>query len=172
MKYKFKDIEQWARTNRRLTMLPKEFFIPSELEVEDMFFEEDKIEVLFAQDASGSCWHLKDRFFKAGASLPEKRFIVDYVTFDTKVFETSIKSRKIYGGGGTSFSCIEEYIQRKLRSGKMKKYSTVFLITDCFGDKVHPQFPDKWHIFMTENHSDPSYYFPQNCHFYNLRDFE
>lgn len=159
------DEEQWARRNRRLEFMSNDFMIPSTQEVEE--YEKDRIKVFFFQDTSGSCSGFIDRFFNAAKSLPPDRFDVKMHCFDTRVFETTLESRKLYGFGGTSFSCIERYLQDYIKKNN-EKYPTVFVITDGYGDTINPQFPKKWHWFI-----DGSFYLiPKESNKYNLKDFE
>jgi len=162
-----KDIEQWAVMNRRFSMLPTNMFLPTEMEVDDNVTDEKKIKVWFFQDTSGSCSHLVDRFFKAAMSLPEDRFDVKMHCFDTKVYETNLKSQKLYGFGGTTFSCIERYIQSvKHKEGGYPE--AVFVITDGYGDHVQPEKPEKWYWFID---GDP-YLIPAKSHKFELKNFE
>ena len=91
---KDKDQEQWATIDRRLNAMSRHMFLPSEREIEEAD-DNKKIDVYFYLDTSGSCGHLKDRFFTAAMSLPEERFNVRLFCFDTKVEETTIESKKI-----------------------------------------------------------------------------
>lgn len=172
-KPKDKDVEQWARLSRRLSLLPNNMFLPSDMEVDDEDFEKGKIDVFFFLDTSGSCWGLKDRFFEAALSLPEDRFNVRLFCFDTEVKETTLESRQVYGGGGTAFDIIETHIQSI--AGKDKYPEAVFVITDAMGNRVQPQFPKKWYWFITQLNSYRSYarsYIPEDCHLFNLEDYE
>ena len=181
---KDKDVEQWARLNRRMVMLPRNMFLPTEMEVEDDEKEKTKIDVWFYLDTSGSCWGLKDRFFTAALSLPTDRFNVRLFCFDTKVEETTLESRKMYGGGGTAFDILEAEIQNELRKGggtkktldgkevpMIVKYpEAVFVITDGYGTTIKPEKPDKWYWFITEG--GVKSYIDRGCNFFNLNDFE
>lgn len=165
VKQSHRDIDQWARLNRRLSMLSKNMFLPSEMEIEDFNKEKNKIEVYFFLDTSGSCWGLKDRFFSAAQSLSEKKFKIHLCCFDTTVQETSLESRKIYGGGGTSYDILEKYLQ------KMPKYPEgVFVITDGYGDNINPKKPQNWHWFLTKY--SIKHFIPKKCNIYELSDFE
>jgi predicted metal-dependent peptidase len=164
-----KDNEQWARINRRFVMLPDDMFLPSEMEVEEIEKEKHKIEVWFFQDTSGSCSGFAKRFFRAAESLPKDRFNVRMHCFDTRVYETSLVERKLYGFGGTSFTCIENYIQRTIAKEGIKYPKAVFVITDGDGNKVHPQMPEVWHWFLSCN--DKSC-IPKESKTYLLRNFE
>lgn len=166
---KDKEIEQWARLNRRLAMLPKDMFLPSEMEIEDEDREKTRISVYFFMDTSGSCWGLKDRFFAAVESLDPKRFDVRLLCFDTTVQETTLASKKIYGGGGTSFNILEKFIQQDVAAGKPYP-KAVFVMTDGYGDTIKPEKPDRWYWFLTEGGSRSC--IDRNCIFHNLGDFE
>jgi len=163
------EIQQWTRTNRRMAILPKDLILPSDVEMDDFHIDRSRVDVFFFLDTSGSCWDLKDRFFAAAETLPETRFNVRLFCFDTNVEETTLASRKIYGGGGTSFRIIESHIQ-KLISTNGCKYPEVFIITDGWGDVVKPKFPQKWHWFLTDNGSNN--YLPKESNIYNLKDYE
>lgn len=179
-----KEIEQWARLNRRMAMLPRDMFLPSDMEIEEEADEKTRIDVWFFLDTSGSCWGLKDRFFAAAMSLPTERFNIRLFCFDTTVEETTLESKKIYGGGGTSFSILEQAIQKELKEGggikttkdgkqvqKIRKYpEAVFVITDGYGDRIAPEKPDKWYWFITSGGSRS--YIHKDCNFFNLDDFE
>lgn len=159
--------EQWQKQHRRMVNMPKDFLIPSEHEIEE--YEKKRIPVWFFQDTSGSCAHLADRFFTAALSLPEDRFIVKMHCFDTRVFETDLKSKKLYGFGGTSFTCIEQYIQDQMRTTKCRYPDACFIITDGMGDRVHPEKPARWFWFLSEQYLDC---IPKESKTYDLKDFE
>lgn len=169
-----RDCQQWARLNRRFQFLPSNLFLPSEMEV-DVFAEDKKrILVHFFLDTSGSCWNLKDRFFKAAESLPKQSFEVRLFCFDTKVQETTLESRKIYGGGGTRFDIIETEIQKE--KNKIQKYpEAVFVITDGYGNKVEPENPQVWYWFISNTnpkHNPAKKYAPKECNFFSLIDYK
>lgn len=181
---KDKDIEQWARINRRLVLLPTDMFLPSEMETDEADHEKTQIDVWFFLDTSGSCWSLKDRFFEAASTLSKERFHVRLFCFDTTVQETTLASRRIYGGGGTSFSILEKAIIQELNSSneykqlndksKVKKISkypeAIFVITDGYGDVIRPSKPENWHWFIT--YDGTNNYIDKKCNLYNLGDFE
>lgn len=161
--------EQWARMNRRMASFSYgNMFLPAELDVEDMVL--DKISVWFFQDTSGSCVHLVDRFFKAAKSLPPEVFNVKMHCFDTQVYETSLKSKRVEGFGGTSFDIIEEYIQTYIKKNNEPYPNAIFIITDGYGNEVRPKVPSNWYWFLTEDSSD-QYVHPKS-HKFNLEDFE
>lgn len=167
-KPEFKDMEQWARINRRFVMLADDLLLPTDMEVEDDY-EKNKIEVWFFQDTSGSCSGYINRFFTAAESLPEDRFDIKLHCFDTRVFETTLESKKLFGFGGTSFHILEDYIQQYIKKNEVPYPEAVFVITDGFGTKVFPKKPENWHWFLTTNYTSC---IPSTCNIYNLRDYE
>lgn len=162
-----KEIEQWARVNRRFATIKNGLIIPSQMETEDYDF--NKILVWFFQDTSGSCYGYADRFFKAALSLPDDKFSVRLFCFDTQVYETSLKTKELRGFGGTSFACIENYIQIEMSKKKLQYPKAIFIITDGYGDNVHPQIPRNWYWFLTENYR---YCIPKESNVYMLKDYE
>lgn len=162
-----KEEEQWTRKNRRMAaMSASDLMLPTDYEIEHE--EKHKIGVWFFQDTSGSCAHLADRFFAAAASLDPARFDVEMHCFDTQIYKTDLKSKKLYGFGGTAFDIIENYIQQKVKEGK-RYPSAVFIITDGYGNYVNPQFPEKWYWFLSEDYKQC---IPKTCNTYMLRDYE
>jgi len=154
--YKYED--SWRQEHRRLS----QYDVPANLELH----QKNKIKVWFFLDTSGSCEHLAPRFMKAAASLPTDRFDVKLFCFDTKVYPTSLKDGKLYGFGGTRFSCIEQYIQ----SNSDVYPKAVFVITDGFGDKVNPELPKNWHWFICQGGS--AELIPALSKQYKLEDYE
>jgi predicted metal-dependent peptidase len=170
IKYDDIEVENWIRKNRRMHMLPSNLIIPSDYEIEDRYNEPKKLDVYFFLDTSGSCWHLKDRFFSAAESLPPNRFNVRLFCFDTDVQETTLESKKIYGGGGTCFKVIEKHIQM-IMSKENKKYpDAVWIVSDGYGTNHIPQHPERWKWFLTE-YSINTYLHQSSEKFY-LKDYE
>lgn len=167
-----RDEEQWLRLNRRLTFvdLGSDFFLPSEMELEEIEFEKNKVHVLMFLDTSGSCYHLGNRFFKAAASLPPDRFELSLYCFDTRVYKTDLKSRKLYGFGGTSFVPIKEEVEKYAKKNK-KFPDGIFIITDGDAEHIYSvTMPARWHWLLTDGGSRSS--IPPECNKYNLREFE
>jgi predicted metal-dependent peptidase len=161
------DKEQWARQHRRHQLLEPTMFLPSDMEIEDINLVKDKIDVYFFMDTSGSCLYLKDRFFQAARSLDPKRFNIRLFCFDTVVHETTIESRKIYGGGGTCFRIIENFIQQQKKDGSYP--DAVWVITDGYGTNVSPEKPDRWYWFVSDFGTE--HYIPQKSKRFLLKDF-
>lgn len=162
--------EQWVRRARRFTTVDPDLLIPSEDFVET--YAKDKIDVFLFMDASGSCWNYQDRFLKAAKSLNPLVFNVKLFNRSTVVRE--FKDETTHGGGSDDFRCMEEYIQKCIKEGKLQKYpSLVFHITDgydCSGVKMSCQFPKRWHWFLAPNGT--SEWIPKDCHIHKLEDFE
>ena len=170
MKRNDKIHDQWARINRRFVALSKDMFIPTEMEIDSYENEKHRIKVLFFLDTSGSCSHLADRFWKAAKSLPEERFELQLCCFDTQVYETSLKSGKLYGFGGTSFHILEDYVQKYRKEKNKDKYpDAIFILTDGYGTPVNPEFSKRWYWFLSENYRAC---IPKDCHIYALKDYE
>lgn len=164
-----KNHEQWARLNRRFQFLPGELFLPSEMEVEEINRDKNRIKVFFFLDTSGSCASLADRFFHAADSLPSDRFEIQLFCFNTKVYEVDIKTRELNVGGGTRFNIIESAIQSYIKKKDEKYPEAVFVITDGWGNKVVPTQPERWFWFLSEWKTN---LIPHESHKYNLKDFE
>jgi len=160
-------IEQWAKKNRRFSEGMTNLMIPADVEYEGK--DEQRIDVVFYQDFSGSCFHLKDRFFKAAMSLPKDRFNVILKCFDTECHFVDPKDPDLVGGGGTSFAILERDVQIMIKDGTLKRHpDAIFVITDGYGDLLSPQFPSKWYFFLSEN---VRYCLPKESQILMLEDF-
>lgn len=162
--------ERWDRTSLRYSNLTNNIKLPSYHWIFDEFYKNDMIEVFFFMDNSGSCYHLANRFFSAAKSLDPKKFKIRLFSFDAYVQELNINKSTIYGGGGTRFDIIENKIQNIIIKEKIKYPDAVFIITDGYGNNVYPEFPKKWHWFLTTHNS--TYCIPSESLIYNLEDFE
>jgi len=167
----YKEVDQWVHRNRRFTMVDTGLLLPTEYEVLDQFEEQDLIDAWFFQDTSGSCSGYKDRFFAIAESMPEDKFNMRLFCFDTKVYETDLKSKKLYGFGGTYFHIIEEFIQAELaKTPKLKYPDAVFVVTDGYGSDVRPAKPKNWHWILTPDASKGN--IPAECNTYDLAKYE
>lgn len=164
------DKEQWVRRARRFTTINKDLLIPSEASEEA--YAKDKIDVLFFMDASGSCWDYQDRFFAAAKSLNPAVFTAHLLARSTEVRE--MKENTSHGGGSDDFRCMENYILKQIKEGKLKKYpSLVFHVTDgydCSGVMMTCKYPKRWHWFITPNGTHR--WIPKECYIHDLKDFE
>ena len=163
------DLELWTRDNRRISAMAGELMLPAT--VSEVVPIRDRVDVWFFQDTSGSCVDLAKRFFAAAASIPEDRFRIRMFCFDTKVYETSLKSGKLYGFGGTAFQPMEDAIQGIIQREPKTKYpQAVFVVTDGEAwDKMHCEYPERWHWFLT--YKNLKCIPPQSKH-YLLQDYE
>ena len=167
---------QWARENRRFVALnSNEVFFPQLAEVEGRTNE--KVNLMFFLDSSGSCIHLINRFFEAATSIDPEKFNIRTFLRDTRVkevFPHEYKTLTFNGGGSDDFRCMEKFIQKELQEGKISKYpDAVFHITDggdCSGEMIKPQYPERWHWFLTEN--SQKNWIPTKSKIWKLKDFE
>lgn len=165
----FDTFEHWLRCNRRMSMLPEDIFLPNEFEMQEAP-EKNKIELFLFLDTSGSCRGLAERFWRAYKSIPSDRFIKKCFGFSFTPYPINEENNTLRGFGGTSFSSIEKYIQEQITSGSISKYpDIVFIITDGEGDPVQPEFPERWHWYLSQNYSC---YIPKGSYTYQLSDFE
>lgn len=170
MRYKTDDhsIEQWVKQNRRTELLDNDLLLPSDHDEE--YNKNDRIQVFFFLDTSGSCIGLKDRFFKAAESLPDDKFIIKLFCFDTKVFDLDINQKQVYGGGGTQFQILETRIQQEMKKIGCKYPEAVFVISDGYStDTLRTMHPKKWYWFLTTNYK---HCIPRDSNIYNLNNFE
>lgn len=164
---KEREFTQWVRANRRLAFIDSKLLLPSDAEVIDRDFY--KYNIWLFLDYSGSCSHLKDIFFKASNTFDPRRFNVKKFAHTTEVGEFIGDTCKVYGGG-TNFSCIENYIQSQIRAEKLKAYpDAVFHFTDGYGYNFSNPHPERWHVFLTDNGTKT--YHPAKTNFFYLKDY-
>lgn len=162
--------ESWVRENPRYRALPKHMALPG-TGWED-YMGKNKIKVWLFQDTSGSCVHLLQRFYNAALSIPEDRFEVKLFCFDTRSYPISTEEAKkgvLKGGGGTCFVCIEDQIQKYITQNNEKYPAAVFIVTDGYASQVHPEHPERWHFFLSENYRQC---IPPESKVHMLSDFE
>lgn len=164
--------DQWVHKNRRFSMVGNDsMYLPTEYETLNRKPGIDKIEVWFFQDTSGSCSGYTDRFFGIAEGMPLDKFNMRMFCFDTKVYETNLIDRKLYGFGGTYFSILEERIQEELANDPKFRYpEAVFVVTDGYGNDIVPDKPKNWHWILTPDGSRDC--IPEDCSFYDLADYE
>lgn len=162
------EVEKWGPINRSLACLSNGLMLPAE--TDDYVRRKDKIDLWFFQDTSGSCLSYTERFFKAALSIPEDRFRIRTFCFDTRVYEVDFKKGELKGFGGTAFDVIEDEIQRIIKKENCDYPQSVFLITDGYGNSVSPEYPKRWHWFLT--HGGSKHCIPNTCNTYSLADYE
>lgn len=137
-----KSDEQWLTKPRRMSSFDPDFFLP--FEQEEIFYEKNRFNTWFFLDCSGSCYDYASKFFNATSAVPEEHFDTRIFTFDTQVKEVEKEDNELFGFGGTSFSCLEKYIQSQILKNKIKYPDLIFILTDGYGDMVVPQYPKRW----------------------------
>lgn len=165
-KRKLFDASNWASTDRRYTDILSrgDFILPGTREMQHD--NKNRIKLFMFLDTSGSCAHLADRFFNVARTIDEAYFDLHLVCFDTKTYPTHVKTRELFGFGGTCFKVIPRYIAAQ---GKCRY--AVFVVTDGWGSHPEIAIADrrKYHWFLTENYTK---YIPEGCFTYDLRNFE
>jgi len=160
--------EQWLRSSRNHSLLERCLFIPSEIETYQTVKSEFKTDVFFFMDTSGSCYSQIERFFSAANGLNKHKFNVRTFCFDTQVKEVFLKEKRMYGGGGTSFSVLENFVKKEIKSLSCL-HPHIFVLTDGYGDNFKASHPKKWHWFIMEN--GITSYIDNNCTIHNLESF-
>ena len=154
-------VEQWVFPNNRSVFLRNDCIPQSAWGLPSI---EDKLDLVFFIDLSGSCTTFRGRFLKAAQSIPTERFNIKVFSFDTKVYPVDMKRRTAKGGGGTSFSVLERFLKQQGRYPDM-----VFCLTDGEGDPIFPEKPKNWIWFLTEEGTSE---YIKNMQYFNLSDFE
>lgn len=161
------ELDAWNKEDRRLLFMSKDIMMPGR----EYDYKKTRIPIFLFMDTSGSCVHYADRFWRAAHTMDPKKFDIRLFCFDTRTYETTLKSKQLYGFGGTRFDIIEERIQETMKTEDIKYPKAVFVITDGYGNRVIPEKPERWHVFYTD---DTMYdrCFPSQCKSYKLSDFE
>jgi len=171
MKEEYKVIDQWIFKNRRFNMINTGLMLPTEYETLEKEKFEEKFEVWFFQDTSGSCSGYTDRFFSIAEGMPLDKFNMRMFCFDTKVYETSLESRKLYGFGGTYFHILENHVMEEFDKDPNFHYpDAIFVVTDGYGSDIVPSMPENWHWILTPGASKGN--IPDACNFHDLANYE
>lgn len=166
-KKKKEDIEfhnQWAYPNSRVAAVSPGLILPAE----KMILESGRTHSFWLfLDISGSCVELAPQFFQIAKSIP-RTFDVKCFLFDTNTYPFDpFKECNIRHGGGTSFRCIEERIQREMQEKKCKYPEFVVVITDGEGGEISPKHPERWSFFLAPQRCN---YSRNNGHLATIRD--
>ncbi len=132
----------WLREDTRLTgdLDNSSFRLPAKGPAE---VKNKKPEIWLFVDVSGSCYHMKDEFWKAAMSIPRSVYDVRMFIFSTRVEE--VINNNFRGGGGTNFQCIENYLN------KQPKYPNyVWVFTDGEDSKPNIKYPKRWYWFLDD----------------------
>lgn len=166
----YAEVSSWTVPSRRMDPnMMGECILPAPGEQEGE--GKSRIRVSFFLDTSGSCISYATRFFRAAGTLDPRKFEIKLYCFDTRVYDTDLKSAKVYGGGGTSFSIIEKRIQKEMSEKETGYPDAVWVLSDGWGDNVHPEKPKRWHWFLTEGGTRDCGIHPES-NVYSLKNFE
>ena len=150
------DSSQWVKLSRRFASLPDDIILPHDDDPSDDEFCKSKLNALIFLDVSSSCSHLKNQFFMAYETIPEKRFNKTMYIFGDKVKKITGKADSVSGAGfGTSFYAISLEVDKYIAEKKIEP-DIIIVITD--GDANHPAYPvpDKWHFFIDSADNEPT----------------
>lgn len=166
----YADAPTWTQQSRRLDpAIMGGCMLPAIGENESE--EKNRIRVSFFLDTSGSCISYAGRFFKAAQTLDPRRFDIKLYCFDTRVYQTDLKTGNVYGGGGTSFKIIEKRLQKEISENGSTYPDAVWVLSDGWGDYVYPEKPKRWHWFLTKGGTrDCGIH--EHSKVYSLSDFE
>lgn len=165
---KEKELTQWARINRRVSMIGGNLCLPSDMEIHDKDFGKYKIWLFL--DYSGSCRSLSNFFFSASKTFDRKKFEIKKFAHTTRVSEFDKNGKCDIWGGGTSFSCIETFIQNKISNKEISKYPDAILhFTDGHGNCPQTKYPERWYVFLSRGGSP--HCFDTKTNIYKLEDF-
>lgn len=135
--------DHWASNNRRLFGWNSELSLPSEINE-----DQTKPEVVIFIDASYSCFGLTENFLQLSNSLPRNKFKVRIFTFGGIVNEIfgTVNHLEFMAEGNTYFHILEKELQ------KFKYPDLVCVFTDGQGDEINPQYPERWHWFLSHRY--------------------
>lgn len=164
--------DTWIKESRRLTDFLSEnrnMFMQSKSEVEGIYKQKYYSNIWFFMDYSGSCTRYFQTFLDAARSLNKRKFKVKLFTFDVTTTEVLDGTAPSEGGGGTNFNCIDLKVKQLIKSGE-EHPTAIFVITDGYSlSKIYPEFPEKWHWFLTDKHT--TNYIPEKSILHNLYDY-
>ena len=142
------EIEQrWAAGSRKTAWMYPRLLLPGEREIET-----PRTPILIAMDSSGSIKpDMLDRLLAIARSLPENRFEVEAVSFDTRVYPLDITAKRpaVLGGGGTSFQAVEEFARTRKPYPRM-----IVVLTDGQARQPEILHPGRWLWLLTEPGTD------------------
>jgi len=124
----------WTKPNRKLITIYPEVILPS-------WKDQEKEKIFVAVDASASIDKKALSLFVNVLKNTPKRFEIQAISFDTRCYEYDIMGNDPpKGGGGTSFSIIQKYIDDNLK----KEPKAIFVMSDGEGSIVSPKHPERW----------------------------
>lgn len=163
--------EHWLRIDRRASFMSKDIILPTAAEIIDKGHY--MYNVWLFLDCSGSCSYLKDQFLAASKTFDPKKFDIRKFSRTTEAHEIINDNVYIYGGSD-DFRCIENIIQKEIAEKKTRYPDAVFHVTDghdCSGELVVPQYPQRWHTFLTKASRSTKQWCPKDSNIYYLEEF-
>ncbi len=166
--------ETFSHIDRKHYNLSKDMVIPSVRELEGQK-SENRYNLYFYLDTSGSCIDYADDFFNLVKTIPTDVFNIKLFCFDNSVYQIDPTKPEVIGGGGTSFSIIEDSILLEVSKEKNPRLSNkypdlVFVLTDGYGDNVYPQKDKNWYWLLTPNNTKNC--IPKNSNIIGLNELK
>lgn len=162
------ETNHWIIKNRRHNLLDNSLMLPADVDIDDRKNDKEKQSIFCFLDVSGSCWGYKERFYKAFKSIPNT-IKVRLFSFDDIAYELDKKDNRVIGGGGTSFTCIENKIQQIIKKENLQYPKNIFVLTDGYAAPFNPQYPSRWIFLLT---TDYKYCIPEKSKTFQLQEFE
>lgn len=168
-KNKEKRLETFKFRPRRIINLSEDLYLPEI--VIDETKENDKFNIVFFIDASGSCIDYRSKFFNLVKTIPEDKFNIHLYSFDTKTYLLDIDKCVVKGSGGTAFKPLEDTVQDLVGNDndfKGKYPDLVFVLSDGDGNNFMPQKPERWYFLLTKNSTQ---YIPKSSNIVLINNF-
>tara|TARA_E500000081_G_C6133024_1_gene354899 strand:- start:437 stop:1735 length:1299 start_codon:yes stop_codon:yes gene_type:complete len=166
VKTKFVEKPSWITRDRRSFCLDEELFTQGDWEVQVP--EKQKYNLVFFLDSSGSCYSYAQRFVNMLRTIPEDVFEIHAFAFDRRLYPIDLTTGEINGGGGTSFSLLNNYINKLTQESKHP--DAIFVLSDGDGDHFVPEKPKLWHWLLTPYHN--TYLIPKESKLHKMADFQ
>lgn len=143
--------EQFVFREPFLELVSEKMLIPHSYDEDQDKFEKNRLWVFV--DASGSCANFIKDFLKVCGGIPAKYFDVELFSFTTEVAKIKKEDGKFtitQAYGGTSFSCIDSFIQKSCSKDSQQKPHYIFVLTDGIASVFKPKsvIPERWHFFL------------------------
>ena len=101
-------------------------------------------------------------------TIPEDVFEIHAFAFDRRLYPIDLTTGEINGGGGTSFSLLNNYINKLTQESKHP--DAIFVLSDGDGDHFVPEKPKLWHWLLTPYHN--TYLIPKESKLHKMADFQ
>lgn len=105
----------------------------------------EKPRIFMALDVSGSCSSYANSFVTLARSIPSDRVSLHAATFSTSCHKLDLEKPR-WRGGGTSFNCVEKYIQSNVVPEFGEYPKTVIMVTDGYASRpnIATENQNKW----------------------------